>query len=147
MADSPEPKKETVRIPASPQPLDSERSSRSQSHEKVRIHLPTRSRANLSPPSDLPSPIRGAIPSPTTKNASENDAACIKLLPEAPARSSVEPKKMEPLMDLPVECPTTKLTAGPQLVARVNEIPMRLCWALLATSAAVLILQIWNYLS
>jgi hypothetical protein len=32
-------------------------------------------------------------------------------------------------------------------VSRIDAIPMALCWALFAASAATLILQIWNYLS
>jgi hypothetical protein len=39
-----------------------------------------------------------------------------------------------------------RVTPPPQSLAR-NEIPMPLCWGLLTASAAILILQIWNYLS
>jgi hypothetical protein len=38
-------------------------------------------------------------------------------------------------------------SAMPAPKTRIDEIPMPLCWALLATSAVILILQIWNYLS
>jgi hypothetical protein len=37
------------------------------------------------------------------------------------------------------------VTPRPQL--RIDRIPMPLCWTLLAVSATILILQIWNYLS
>jgi hypothetical protein len=68
--------------------------------------------------------------------------------PAAPAKPAIQMKKAQRLIDLPaVETPATTVTvtAKPQL--RIDQIPMALCWVLLATSVAILILQIWNYLS
>ena len=46
-----------------------------------------------------------------------------------------------------VEKPVAELTAEPDPKRRIDDIPTPLYWALLVTSAAILILQIWNYLS
>jgi len=106
--------------------------------ETVRIHLPTRPPSN-SAPADSPSPLRPtamSMPAPMTTHSPKKETA-------------VEMKKAQPLIDLPmVEAPVTKvaITPGPKLT-RVDEIPMALCWGLLAASVAILILQIWNYLS
>jgi hypothetical protein len=163
MADSNEPKKETVRITVTPQPESP--SPASSMRETVRIHLPTRPRANPSTePADSPSPMRAAaaaMPAPITPAASpKKETARITVLPDSPAKPAVQMKKTQPLIDLaPIEKPSTTVTvasppqapppprpqARPQ--TRIDQIPMPLCWALLATSAAVLILQIWNYLS
>jgi hypothetical protein len=57
-------------------------------------------------------------------------------------------KKTQPLIDLPaIETPSTTIIVTPQPQLRVDQIPMPLCWALLAASTTILILQIWNYLS
>ena len=56
----------------------------------------------------------------------------------------------QPLIDLPaVKTSTTTIPVTPttQPASRIDAIPMALCWALFAASAATLILQIWNYLS
>jgi len=102
--------------------------------ETVRIHLPTRPPSNPAP-ADSPSPPR-ATAAPMTTHSPKKETA-------------VEMKKTQPLIDLPmVEAPATKvaITPGPTLT-RVDEIPMPLCWGLFAASVAILILQIWNYLS
>jgi len=142
MADSDEPKKETVRITVSPQP-----GPPAESRETVQIHLPTRSPANPSPsaPVALVSPARAAaagMPAP------KKETARIAVLPDPRTKPAVEMKKTQPLIDLPsVEMPATRVTVAPEPRPRINAIPMPLCWALLAGSAAILILQIWNYLS
>jgi len=46
----------------------------------------------------------------------------------------------------PMEKPTPALPESPAQ-ARKDQVPMPLCWVLVAISAMVLILQIWNYLS
>jgi len=46
-----------------------------------------------------------------------------------------------------VETPVAKVTTESGPKRRIDDIPMPLYWALLVTSAAILILQIWNYLS
>jgi len=152
MADSNEPKKETVRITVSPQPDPAEAAS-AESRETVRIHLPTR--APASPPPSAPiapvSPARAAaaaIPAPMTTPAPKKETARIAVLPDSRTKPAVEMKKTQPLIDLPsVEMPATRVIVAPEPRPRIDAIPMPLCWALLAASAAILILQIWNYLS
>ena len=57
-------------------------------------------------------------------------------------------KKTQPLIDLPmIETPSTTVTLTPRPQLGIDQIPMPLCWPLLAVSTAILILQIWNYLS
>ena len=55
-------------------------------------------------------------------------------------------------IDVPaMETPATAVTATPQPAPnpqlQIDHIPMPLCWTLLAVSAVILILQIWNYAS
>lgn len=69
-----------------------------------------------------------AMPAPPPD---KKETARITLLPNSPAKSEVEA--------------SVAPTARRQL--SVNQVPMPLCWALVAISAMVLILQIWNYLS
>jgi len=82
----------------------------------------------------------------------KKETARITVLPNPPAKPAMEMKKMQPLIDLPaVDVPTTTVTVAskiePQPISKIDEIPMSLCWGLLGASAAILILQIWNYLS
>jgi hypothetical protein len=61
-------------------------------------------------------------------------------------------EKTQPLIVLPaVEAPATRVTVAPktepQPVSKIDQMPVSLCWGLLGASAAILILQIWNYLS
>jgi hypothetical protein len=57
-------------------------------------------------------------------------------------------KKTQPLIDLPmIGTPSTTVTLTPRPQLGIEQIPMPLRWALLAVSTAILILQIWNYLS
>jgi hypothetical protein len=150
MADSNEPKKETVRITVSPPGSPS--SAPAESHETVRIHLPTRPPANPpTAPADSRSPARAAaaaMPAPMTTHAPKKETARITVLPDPLAKPAVQMKKTQPLIDLPaIETPSTTVTVTPEPQLGIDQIPMPLCWALLAVSAAILILQIWNYLS
>jgi hypothetical protein len=151
MTDSNEPKKETVRITVSPQP-NSPPSPPAESRDTVRIHLPTRPPANpQSAPVDSPSPARtaaAAMPAPMTTGSLKKETARITVLPDPPGKPAVQMKKTQPLIDLPaIETPSTTIIVTPQPQLRVDQIPMPLCWALLAASTTILILQIWNYLS
>jgi hypothetical protein len=159
MADSNEPKKETVRITVSP-PASSLSSEPAEPREAVRIHLPTRPPANAPATSAAsPSPTRvatAAMPAPVTTPAPKKQTARITELPNPQPKPTVQMKKTQPLIDLPaMETPATKVTLTPtpepppksKPQPRIDQIPMRLCWTLLATSAVILILQIWNYLS
>jgi hypothetical protein len=151
MTDLNEPKKETVRITVSPQP-SSPPSPPAESRDTVRIHLPTRLPANPpSAPVNSTSPARAAaaaMPAPMTTHAPKKETARITVLPDPPAKPAVQMKKTQPLIDLPaIETPSTTVTVTPQPQLRIDRIPMPLCWTLLAVSATILILQIWNYLS
>ena|ERR1700730_9911714 len=158
MADSNEPKKETVRITVSPQPSSPEAQEPASSmRDTVRIHLPTRPPANPpTRPIDSPSPVRtapAAMPAPMPTPASpKKETARITVLPDSPSKPAVQMKKTQPLIDLPATqtpAPAVTVTAPPLPVPQfqVDQIPMTLCWGLLAVSAGILILQIWNYLS
>jgi hypothetical protein len=90
----------------------------------------------VSPRSNSPSPVRApAMPA------------------HASTKTGVEMKQTQPLIDLPaVEMPVTKMTIAPPSShpapqMQIDDIPTPFYWALLATSATILILQIWNYLS
>lgn len=162
MADSHEPKKETVRITVTPPPEPS--GAGPAQRDTVRIHLPTRPPANpSSAPVESPSPVRSAaatMPAPMPPVGPKKETARITVLPDPPGKPAVQMKKTQPLIDLPpIEKPSTTVTVAPppqpppqpraqtRPQTRIDQIPMPLCWALLATSATVLILQIWNYLS
>src|ERR1700736_6498622 len=150
MADSNEPKKETAHITVSSQP-SSPPSPLAESRETVRIHLPARPPANPpSAPADSPSPVRAAtvaMPAPMTTPAPKKETARITVLPDSRPKPAVQMKKTQPLIDLPAETPVTTVTLTPEPQLRIDQIPMPLCWTLLAVSATTLILQIWNYLS
>jgi hypothetical protein len=62
-------------------------------------------------------------------------------------------KKTQPLSTMPEPvAPISPIKIAPTPVPAVAEaveesVPMALCWALLAVSAIVLLVQIWNYFS
>ena len=74
------------------------------------------------------------------------------VLPDPQPKPAVQMKETQPLIDLPaMETPATTVTLTPEPAPtpqlRIDQIPMPLCWGLVTVSAAILILQIWNYLS
>src|SRR5256885_7339414 len=161
MADSNEPKKETVRITVSPQ-SGAPAPSTSETRDTVRIHLPTRPPANspAAPVESSSSSARAAtaampveMPTPASP---KKETARITVLPDPPAKPAVQMKKTQPLIDLPpIEKPVTSVTVAPlppsaavkpaeKAQFAIDEMPLTLCWALVAISAMVLILQIWN---
>jgi hypothetical protein len=80
----------------------------------------------------------------------KKETARITVLPDPPAKEAVQMKKTQPLIDLPrIDKPVAPVTiaAEPQKESSVQAIPIGICWGLLAASVAILILQIWNYLS
>ena len=88
------------------------------------------------------------MPAPRTTPAPKKETARISVLPDLPAKPAVQMKKTQPLIDLPmIETPSTTVTLTPRPQLGIDQMPMPLCWALLAVSTAILILQIWNYLS
>jgi hypothetical protein len=85
-----------------------------------------------------------------TSPGPKKETARIAMRPTSPA---VEMKKTQPLVTAPPPAArTAPLTVAPPPMTRttatesiVDEIPMSLCWTLLAASAVILIIQIWNY--
>jgi hypothetical protein len=190
MADSNEPKKETVRIalPPKPQPAG----VGAESPETARIHLPARppmtsrpmppplsqtplppapTRPISPPPSAAPlmpsgamaaslsMPVAGPSLEPKKETARisvpgpKKETARITVLPDLPARPAptVQMKKTQPLSRMPdvvpPSMPVNIATAGPEPEAIFDEVPMPFCWALLGVSTAILIIQIWTYIS
>ena len=94
------------------------------------------------------------MPAPITTPSPKKETARITVLPDPQPKPAVQMKKTQPLIDLPaMEAPASTVTLTPepapkpQPQLRIDQIPMPLCWTLLGASAAILILQIWNYLS
>ena len=89
-----------------------------------------------------------------TTPPAKKETARITVLPDPPPKPAVQMKKTQPLIDLPaMEVPAITVTLtpepepAPKPQLRIDQIPMPLCWTLLGASAAILILQIWNYVS
>jgi hypothetical protein len=92
-----------------------------------------------------PGPVRPATEGP--KNETARVAS-----PEELARKpspAVEMKKTQPLFTMPdtAEQPVVPLTVMSDTVMPAERISVPLCWTVLAVSALVLIIQIWNYFS
>jgi hypothetical protein len=92
------------------------------------------------------------MPAPMTMPSPKKETARITVLPDPQPKPAVQMKKTQPLINLPAtERPAAPVTftpaPAPKPQLRIGEIPMPLCWAVLGVSAAILILQIWNYLS
>ena len=173
MAEQSESKKEIVRVTLSQQPTANPPAA-PETRETVRINLPTRPPANGPLPprtnlprtaakADTPAPVAlrppgpsstagsspAAMPLPVTPHsAPRKETARITVSHDPPARWPVQMKKTQSLIDMPtVAKPSTRLTVSPETRAIIGEIPRPLCWTLLGISAAILIIQIWSYLS
>ncbi|HEY2123997.1 MAG TPA: hypothetical protein VGG94_00930 [Chthoniobacterales bacterium] len=91
---------------------------------------------------------------PANAAGPKKETARISVLPAPPARTgpAVEMKKTQPLVSLPEPSVQTAPIAvnvepvEPEEIF-ISELPMPLCWALLAASAVILTIQIWNYFS
>ena len=160
MAESDQPKKETVRIELPLPPLTNPPQPMVEPRETVRIQLPVRetdgspfssqsspedmSSTNLFPPPNPPvasKPLSAVHPAPASPPAGpKRDTVRIPLNPE-PLRSSQ--KKTQPLIAMP---PVTRRTPSSG-AAPEEKSSMVLYWLLLGLSALVLIIQIWTYFS
>jgi hypothetical protein len=61
-------------------------------------------------------------------------------------------KKTQPLIATPepiAPAAPVLVNVAPTTTAEIfiDDLPMSFCWAVLATSAAILLIQIWNYVS
>jgi hypothetical protein len=98
-------------------------------------------------------PFAAGMPAMETELVSsgpKKETARMTILPDPPKVSgSVQMKKTQPLINMPAAtAPVTPVNVAPKEAApKVDAISMPLCWALLGTSAAILLIQIWNYLS
>ena len=163
MAETDQPKKETVRIelphpPVTPPPAPSVKP-----RETVRIQLPVRETGNApvssspqSAPEDISStnffpppkppaatrPLSDSVrPSPIPPSLGpKKETVRIPFTPE-PLRSAQ--KKTQPLMAMPNVIPENP----PIAVAPVEKSSMLMYWMLFAMSALILIIQIWTYFS
>jgi hypothetical protein len=163
MAESDQPKKETVRIQLPHPPVAQPSEAGVKQHETVRIQLPVRetgsppvpsasqsapgniSSAKFFPPPKPPAvslPLSGSVPPPPLSSGSgpKKETVRIPLTPD-PLRSSH--KKTQPLIAMP-----SVVSQNPPIaVAPGEKSSMRLYWMLLAMSALILIIQIWTYFS
>ena len=161
MAESDQPKKETVRIEWPLPPVTNPPQPMVEPRETVRIQLPVRetdgspfssqsspediSPTNLFPPANPPAaskPLSASVrPAPASPPAGpKRDTVRIPLDPE-PLPSSQ--KKTQPLIAMPQVAPQN-LPFG---VAAEEKSSMVLYWLLLGLSALILIIQIWTYFS
>ena len=162
MAESDQPKKETVRIQLPHPPVTKPSEPSVKPHETVRIQLPVRETGGppvASPSQSVPEdPSTNFFPPPKPPAASrplsdsvrppsippslgpKKETVRIPLMPE-PLRSAQ--KKTQPLMAMPDVVPQNP----PIAVAPVEKSSMLMYWMLLAMSALILIIQIWTYFS
>jgi hypothetical protein len=163
MAESDQPKKETVRIQLPHPPVTKPSEPSVKPHQTVRIQLPVIetgtppvpspsqsapeniSSTNFFPPPKPPAasrPLSASVrPSPIPPpSGPKKETVRIPVTPE-PLRSSQ--KKTQPLIPMPNVVSQNPLIA----VAPVEKRPMLLYWMLLAMSALILIIQIWTYFS
>ncbi len=86
----------------------------------------------------------------TDSSEPKKETARITVPPAPMAKPAGQMEETQPLIDLAaIEKPGTALMGIPESTrhGRIDRVPMPLCWTLIAISAAVLILQIWTYLS
>ena len=158
MAESDQPKKETVRIqlPLPPVTKPSEPGVKPQETVRIQLPVPSAPSSSQSAPGDISStnffpppkppaasrPLSASVRPPPIPSPSgpKKETVRIPLTPE-PLRSSQ--KKTQPLIAMP-----NVVSQNPPIaVAPVEKRPMLLYWMLLAMSALILIIQIWTYLS
>ena len=162
MAEPDQPKKETVRIQL-PDPPVTKPSEPVKPHETVRIQLPVRETGSRPVPSSLQSatgnisstnffpspkppavsrPLSASVPPPPISSPSGPKKETVRI-PLTPEPSRLSQKKTQPLIAMP-----NVVSQNPPIaVAPVEKSSMLVYWVLLATSALILIIQIWTYFS
>jgi hypothetical protein len=156
MTEPNEPKKETTRISFAPAATEKPPDANPKSRDTVRIQLPVReppvhtlaepqsavqevaSPPFFQPPQPPPVPVSASVaPAPDLPSSGP-----IKETVRIPL-SAVQMKKTQPLVGMPEVAPQIPSIA----VAPVEKNPMPVLWLLFGVSAAILIIQIWTYLS
>lgn len=167
MADSNDPKSETahVPVPLRPQPTGSE------TRDPVRINLPLRPPSNLAPrptpeppnrlasiprspnptpPSPLRPPVSQETGATTPGPGPKKETARITVLSSPPKALALVRTENTPPFDHTSGAQSSVVPAkviATETGANVDAIPKSLCWTLLGASVAILLIQIWNYLS
>lgn len=104
--------------------------------------------ASAAAPAAVPAPLPSRPPiKPLAK-----ETARISILPDPPKPGPMKMSKTQPLVTLTaasVTPPTAPVTIAPAAArqAAIERIPTSLCWGLVLVSAAILIIEIWNYIS
>jgi hypothetical protein len=83
-----------------------------------------------------------------TSGAPKKETSRINLVPDSP--KSADMRKTQPLVtltDTPVRPPPPLNITSAARPSSISSIPMGLCWALVAVSALILLIEIWNYIS
>jgi hypothetical protein len=158
MAEPNEPKKETTRISVAPEAAEKPPGPNTKSSDTVQLPLGEPPVRILAEPGPVSKPAVQEVVSPqffppqppqqVPANASVMPApdlpssGPIKETVRIPLRT-VQMKKTQPLIAVPEMAPQNPLIA----VAPVEKNSMPLLWFLLGVSAAILIIQIWTYLS
>ena len=98
-------------------------------------------------------PAPAPVPAPPPSSALTKETARISVLPDPPKPAAqVKMSKTQPLITAattPVAPLTAPVKIAPAAAAQpvIESIPISLCWGLLLVSAAILIIEIWNYIS
>jgi|SRR6185312_9026633 len=156
MTEPNEPKKETTRISVTPEIGEKPPETNTKSRDTVRIQLPLRespvhiltesqravqegdSPQFFQPPQPPPVPLNAAVmPAPDLPSSGPIKETVRIPLP------TVQMRKTQPLVTMP----EVALQNPSIAVAAEEKNPMPLLWLLLGVSAAILIIQIWTYLS
>jgi hypothetical protein len=160
MTEPNEPKKETTRIPVVPAAAGNPPEPNPKSRDTVRIELPRREPpvhtltepqpASKSTVHEVPFPQFFQSPQPPPAPLNESVMPAPDLPPSGPIKETVriplrtvQMKKTQPLVAMPETAPQNPSIA----MAPVDKNAMPLVWLLLGVSAAILIIQIWTYLS
>ena len=163
MAERDQPKKETVRIQLPHPPITKPSEPGVKPHETVRIQLPVRetgtspvpssssppsgnfSSTNFLPPPEPPAasrPLSASVRPPPIPPSSGPKKETVRI-PVTPESLRSSQKKTQPLIAMP-----KVVSQNPPIaIAPVEKSSMLVYWMLLATSALILIIQIWTYFS
>ena len=160
MTEPNEPKKETTRISVTPEIGEKPPETNTKSRDTVRIQLPLREPSGgvSSEPQPDSKPGVKDMPAPQffqpPPSASPSLSASVTPAPDLPSSGpiketvriplpTVQMRKTQPLVTMP----EVALQNPSIAVAAEEKNPMPLLWLLLGVSAAILIIQIWTYLS